>query len=151
MLCPRCGVPIQKTMGCNKMTCVTCEAKFCYLCGEILPSENPYTHYSLDSPMASKSCRGLLFHGVDADGQIRDAEGRRVEGRNPFWWRRHDWARRPDEGEEGGGDGAGRRVEGRNRCWGGGHEWGRRPEGGEEGGGEGAGEEEEEEGRVFGM
>ena len=86
-------------MGCNKMTCLTCHSKFCYLCGDILPPENPYTHYALDDPEASKSCRGLLFHGVDENGQLRDAEGR-VDA---FWWRRRQWDWEAEEEEEGEG------------------------------------------------
>src|SRR5271170_6660494 len=90
MPCPHCGVAIQKTMGCNKMACLTCHTKFCYLCGEVLPYENPYAHYSFDDARASKGCRGMLFHGIDEDGRLRDGEGRRVGG-NPNWWRRQHW------------------------------------------------------------
>lgn len=103
MPCPKCGVAIQKIMGCNKMTCVTCDSKFCYLCGEILPKENPYLHYSLEDKRASRRCRGMLFHGIDEEGRLRDAEGRRVEGRgDPNWWRRQNWARNFGEELDGG-------------------------------------------------
>ncbi|KAL4067477.1 hypothetical protein V8B97DRAFT_927613 [Scleroderma yunnanense] len=34
--CPRCKTPVQKTGGCNHMTCVTpgCNSHFCYKCGK---------------------------------------------------------------------------------------------------------------------
>jgi hypothetical protein len=102
MSCPHCGVAIQKTMGCNKMTCLTCHTKFCYLCGEVLPLNNPYAHYSFDNPRASTSCRGLLFHGIDENGQLRDGEGRMVGGGggDPNWWRRQHWDWGVDDEEE---------------------------------------------------
>jgi len=36
--CPTCKTPIQKTSGCNHMTCITpaCNTHFCYLCGELI-------------------------------------------------------------------------------------------------------------------
>ena len=57
------------------MTCASCGTKFCYLCGEYQPTidnsdfsvlnqPNPYLHFSLDNPRASKFCRGRLFEGV---------------------------------------------------------------------------------------
>ena len=31
--CPKCGAPIEKTSGCNHMTC-RCKNEFCYYCGK---------------------------------------------------------------------------------------------------------------------
>merc|ERR1719336_1551851 len=32
-LCPGCGATVQKAYGCNHMTCIICQAEFCYICG----------------------------------------------------------------------------------------------------------------------
>ena len=31
--CPGCGVPVEKSEGCNEMTCTRCSTQFCFLCG----------------------------------------------------------------------------------------------------------------------
>ena len=32
--CSGCGVRVQKSFGCNHMTCGRCQAHFCYRCGK---------------------------------------------------------------------------------------------------------------------
>ena len=46
--CPICNTPYEKTNGCNHMTCVMCNPQihFCYICGTILNSEDPYIHFN---------------------------------------------------------------------------------------------------------
>ncbi|KAF1353151.1 RWD domain-containing protein, partial [Delphinella strobiligena] len=44
--CPTCSSPVQKTMGCNHMTCFQCQTHFCYLCGAWLDGSNPYMHFN---------------------------------------------------------------------------------------------------------
>ncbi|KAF2755537.1 RWD-domain-containing protein [Pseudovirgaria hyperparasitica] len=44
--CPTCNSPVQKTHGCNHMTCFQCRSHFCYLCSAWLDSANPYQHFN---------------------------------------------------------------------------------------------------------
>lgn len=44
--CPECNTPVQKTHGCNHMTCFQCQTHFCYLCGFWLDGSNPYSHFN---------------------------------------------------------------------------------------------------------
>lgn len=44
--CPHCNASIEKTEGCNKMTCFRCGIFFCWLCKKQLKASNPYAHYS---------------------------------------------------------------------------------------------------------
>merc|ERR1712217_397865 len=32
--CPGCGVPIQRSMGCNHMTCTQCRREWCWVCSD---------------------------------------------------------------------------------------------------------------------
>jgi len=59
--CPNCRAPIQKSEGCNKMTCNKCGTNFCYLCGAKLPIANPYSHFS----MREGGCFNMLFEGAE--------------------------------------------------------------------------------------
>jgi len=43
--CPRCKEGVQKTDGCNKMTC-RCGQFFCNICGALLDGGNPYGHFA---------------------------------------------------------------------------------------------------------
>ena len=82
MQCPNCGVPTEKSMGCNhvrfsgllaththeghrlrqppltpsQMTCARCQTHFCYLCGQKLPADKPYKHFTVRG-----DCFGRLF------------------------------------------------------------------------------------------
>ena len=55
--CPKCQTPIEKSDGCNKMTCHRCNTYFCYLCEAYLPRHNPYGHFSDRTTM----CYNQLF------------------------------------------------------------------------------------------
>ncbi|KAI9635251.1 uncharacterized protein MKK02DRAFT_27103 [Dioszegia hungarica] len=43
--CAGCGVRVEKSHGCNHMTCGRCGSHFCYRCGTSLRSTDPYMHY----------------------------------------------------------------------------------------------------------
>ncbi|KAG1749690.1 uncharacterized protein EDB91DRAFT_1109113 [Suillus paluster] len=57
MGCPGCGVHVEKSVGCNHMTCAKCKQHFCYLCGEKLPPSEPYKHFNTPG----KKCFSKLF------------------------------------------------------------------------------------------
>lgn len=57
--CPNCHSTIEKDHGCNKMSCLTCNCQFCWLCGTALPRHNPYHHYH----PGNSACGGKLFEG----------------------------------------------------------------------------------------
>lgn len=59
--CPHCNASIEKTDGCNKMTCFRCGAYFCWLCMTRLKSTNPYSHFS--DP--NSYCYDRLFPAYD--------------------------------------------------------------------------------------
>lgn len=62
--CPNCRANIQKALGCNKMTCTSCNSHFCWLCNAPLPSVDPYKHFR----KGQSSCAGMLFVGLtDSD------------------------------------------------------------------------------------
>jgi LSD1 subclass zinc finger protein len=43
--CPGCRAPIEKTEGCNHMTCTRCQTHICWVCLETFPkAEGIYDH-----------------------------------------------------------------------------------------------------------
>ena len=54
---------VQKTEGCNKMTCTKCRSYFCWLCNTLLSRSTPYSHFSI----RGSPCFERLFEGVEAD------------------------------------------------------------------------------------
>lgn len=61
--CPNCQANIEKSHGCNKMTCSNCNCNFCWLCEAMLSRHNPYSHFHV----GTTSCGGRLFDGAIPD------------------------------------------------------------------------------------
>ncbi|KAG5341372.1 hypothetical protein C0989_011083 [Termitomyces sp. Mn162] len=57
MACPGCSVHVEKSAGCNHMTCAKCGQHFCYRCGAKIKALNPYVHFST----AGERCYNKLF------------------------------------------------------------------------------------------
>lgn len=74
--CPMCEAPIQKSLGCNHMTCNQCRCHFCYLCNEFLDPRNPYPHFG----QKGTPCYQKLFELVEGDNGDENAQALRVGG-----------------------------------------------------------------------
>lgn len=59
--CPGCGVQVEKSAGCNHMTCIKCKQHFCYLCGDKLSPAEPYKHFNT----LGRTCFEKLFDVVE--------------------------------------------------------------------------------------
>ncbi|BGP42490.1 hypothetical protein JCM10450v2_006585 [Rhodotorula kratochvilovae] len=44
--CPGCSAWVQKSAGCNHMTCTKCACHFCYRCGKSIRPTDPYAHFN---------------------------------------------------------------------------------------------------------
>ncbi|WVR05929.1 hypothetical protein IAU60_002955 [Kwoniella sp. DSM 27419] len=55
--CSGCGVRVEKSHGCNHMTCGRCQAHFCYRCGDPIKPTDPYKHFNTPG----KPCYMKLF------------------------------------------------------------------------------------------
>lgn len=54
--CPCCKAQIEKSEGCNHMSCTRCRSHFCYRCGKTLSAADPYKHFQQPG-----SCYQKLF------------------------------------------------------------------------------------------
>ncbi|TFK23127.1 RWD-domain-containing protein [Coprinopsis marcescibilis] len=52
--CPGCGCHVEKSLGCNHMTCWKCGKHFCYRCGAKIRADEPYIHFSQPGPCYQK-------------------------------------------------------------------------------------------------
>ena len=66
--CPTCGVPAQKTHGCNHMICYRCQSHFCYLCSAWLDPGNPYQHFNSAPDGRVTGCYMRLWELEMGDG-----------------------------------------------------------------------------------
>ncbi|GAU96326.1 hypothetical protein RvY_07787 [Ramazzottius varieornatus] len=67
--CPRCWAKVEKSGGCNHMSCQVCEGHFCWLCMSMLDKKDPYRHYN--DPRSP--CNQQLFErGEQEDDDVVD-------------------------------------------------------------------------------
>ncbi|XP_074643151.1 E3 ubiquitin-protein ligase RNF14-like [Tubulanus polymorphus] len=59
--CPKCGIPIEKISGCNKVTCAMCGSFMCWVCGRQIKG---YDHFS------SSGCATFVQEGPQAPRRI---------------------------------------------------------------------------------
>lgn len=69
-MCPGCKTRIQRAVGCNHMTCQTCHAHFCYVCG--CRAHGSSDHWKQGGSVGDK----CIFIGVDQEGAAKGAEKR---------------------------------------------------------------------------
>ncbi|WVW82357.1 hypothetical protein I302_104364 [Kwoniella bestiolae CBS 10118] len=69
--CSGCGVRVEKSHGCNHMTCGRCNAHFCYRCGASINPKDPYKHYNTPG----RSCFQKLFDQEEIERFEREANG----------------------------------------------------------------------------
>ncbi|XP_043473027.1 E3 ubiquitin-protein ligase RNF14-like [Leptopilina heterotoma] len=66
--CPHCKVAIEKSDGCNKITCGHCNTFFCWLCNTRLDPRDPYQHYrNPNSSCFNRVNQGILMNLGDDD------------------------------------------------------------------------------------
>ncbi|ETW87498.1 hypothetical protein HETIRDRAFT_378542 [Heterobasidion irregulare TC 32-1] len=71
MACPGCQIKVEKSIGCNHMTCAKCKQHFCYRCGAKLNANNPYEHFSTPG----RRCYSKLFDYQSVDDEWQPMEG----------------------------------------------------------------------------
>ncbi|KAJ3750098.1 RWD-domain-containing protein [Lentinula detonsa] len=69
--CPGCNVHIEKSLGCNHMTCSKCKQHFCYRCGSKLSATSPYQHFSTPG----SECFNKLFDFINENDGWQPIEG----------------------------------------------------------------------------
>lgn len=74
--CPNCPSKVEKSMGCNHMTCSHCMTHFCYLCGTRLNPAQPYVHFNT----RATPCYNRLFDGILEQAPPGEDEGRPAGG-----------------------------------------------------------------------
>ena len=93
--CPYCNAPVQKTMGCNHMSCFQCRTHFCYLCGSWLDGNNPYQHFN----KAGTGCYQRLWELEEGDEGQAPEDGRGFAGGRGWEQMAIDAAREADEAD----------------------------------------------------
>jgi E3 ubiquitin-protein ligase RNF14 len=73
--CPKCGFLIERSDGCNFMTCISSNCLrntfFCYLCGVELKYSQHFSHYRLKGPFGD-TCNVMDQISDDEDEEDSD-------------------------------------------------------------------------------
>jgi hypothetical protein len=108
--CPRCNAKIEKTSGCNHMTCRECHCDWCWLCGQDISVNGVTEHFSTTTADSNPSpCAGLQFLLVDGYERMPDDDPELAAELQAWVARRHQEQQRAQR--------PGERVDDRNdRC-----------------------------------
>lgn len=83
--CPHCGASVEKSHGCNHLTCVRCLVHFCHLCGQRLNPAKPYAHFNTPGT----TCYQRLFEGLlrePVEGFVEDEQDAAAGGGGDQGW-----------------------------------------------------------------
>lgn len=75
--CPNCHSRVEKSYGCNHITCFRCQCHFCFRCGQKLSASNPYDHYN---KYPSSRCYHMLFAADDLLRYAQEGEAAAIAG-----------------------------------------------------------------------
>ncbi|WWD17839.1 hypothetical protein CI109_102283 [Kwoniella shandongensis] len=81
--CAGCGVRVEKSHGCNHMTCGRCNAHFCYRCGGAIRPSDPYKHFNTPGT----SCYMKLFDAEEVarfERETMEGQGEAAVGGDEF-------------------------------------------------------------------
>lgn len=65
--CPQCQTPIERTQGCNHMTCQICRYEFCYICGQEWIGHDDYyicSNYSFNYRLSRSSTVNYFYEDL---------------------------------------------------------------------------------------
>ena len=76
--CPVCYASVQKSAGCNHMSCFQCMSHFCYLCSMWLDPNNPYVHFNRERTPCYQRLWDL-YEGDEGEGRVQFVGARQWE------------------------------------------------------------------------
>lgn len=89
--CPNCSTYVEKSSGCNHMTCAPCGTHFCYCCGRRINPAHPYEHFNTRGGSCyQKLFDGILERGVPEAGEQLDDVPDEELGEDALQRRRED-------------------------------------------------------------
>lgn len=84
--CPGCRMPIEKSGGCNHMTCSSCLTHFCWKCHTVISSADPYSHFGKgctvfsDEDVADANRRERMANHPNLQQRVMQAFGIQAQG-----------------------------------------------------------------------